>query len=269
MYGEVMNREQQQLNKVLHRALDEAGALIKRSIHKIRKIRYKDELSLLTEFDTAAEAKIIRIIKKEYPDHAFLAEESAPQGQSEYKWIIDPIDGTTNFAHTFPLACVSIALEKRGKLILGGVYNPFYEEKFHARKGEGAWLNRKRIRVSKVTRVKEALMTTGFPYDRKINASYYLKLYREFMVRSHGIRRTGSAALDICHVACGRFDGFWELKLNPWDVAAGVLIAKEAGAKITRMTGEPYSIYDPQVMVSNSKLHAEMVRILKPHLKKS
>ncbi|HNV85830.1 MAG TPA: inositol monophosphatase family protein [Candidatus Omnitrophota bacterium] len=265
-----MSHLNRRLKTVLTRAITDAGKLLRRSIHRIRRIDVKsdDGLSLVTEVDKRSEAQIIRAIKKSFPDHAILAEESAPQGQSPYKWIIDPIDGTTNYAHTFPAACVSIACEKDGRIELGGVLDPFRREFFFAERGRGAFLNGKPIRTSKVKSLSESLLVTGFPYDRKIHASYYLKIYGAFMTRCHGIRRTGSAALDLCYIASGRFDGFWEMKLSPWDTAAASLIVLEAGGRLSDFKGGPYSVYDPQILATNGRIHREMLAILRPFLRK-
>jgi len=258
------------LKKVLIKAITNAGKLLRRSIHRIQRIDIKsdDGLSLVTEVDKQSEADIIRTIKKEFPDHAILAEESEPQGRSPYKWIIDPIDGTTNYAHTFPTACVSIACEKNGRIRFGGVLDPFRNEFFFAEKGKGAFLNGKPVKISKARSLSKSLLVTGFPYDRKIHASYYLKIYGAFMTRCHGIRRTGSAALDLCYIASGRFDGFWEMKLSPWDTAAASLIVREAGGKLSDFRGNPYSIYDPQILATNGFIHREMLATLKPFLRK-
>ncbi len=253
------------LRELLTHALKEVGHLLHGSIHKIKKIDYKSEANLVTHIDKAAEKMILRRIKRRFPDHAILAEESKPHGNSRYKWIIDPLDGTTNFAHTFPVACVSIAVEKDGEVILGGVFDPFRNESFFAEKNCGAYLNGKRIRASKVSTLKESLLCTGFPYDRRMYAGPYLKIFGGFMVRCHGIRRTGSAAIDICYVACGRFDGFWELKLNPWDTAAASLICREAGGELSNFRGKPYSIYDQEALASNGLIHQEMLKVLKKH----
>lgn len=250
------------LKQVLLGCLREAGALLGKSIHKIKKIDYKSEANLVTHYDKMLEKMILTRIKKSFPDHAILAEESAPHGTSPYKWIIDPLDGTTNFAHTFPVSCVSIAVEKNGAVILGGVYDPFRDELFLGEKGAGAFLNGKKIQVSKTPDLKESLLCTGFPYDCRSYAKTYLDIFGAFMVRTHGIRRTGSAAIDICYVACGRFDGFWELKLNAWDTAAASLICREAGGRVSNFKGSGYSIYEPEALVSNGLIHKEMVKIL-------
>lgn len=251
------------LKKVLLTALKDAGTLLRDSLGRIKKIDYKSEANLVTRVDKAAEKRIIRIIRSRFPDHAILAEESQPMGQSRYKWIIDPLDGTTNFAHSFPVACVSIAVEKDGAVMLGGVWDPFRNELFFAERNRGAFLNGKKIRVSPARRLRESLLSTGFPYDQRNFADVYLRIFRGFMTRCHGIRRTGSAAIDICYVACGRFDGFWELKLNPWDTAAASLICREAGGRLSNFRGDPYSIYEKEALASNGKIHREMLAVLK------
>lgn len=260
------------LKKTLFRTLKEAGALLKRSISKIQSITYKSESNLVTHTDRQAEELIIRRIRRDFPNHDILAEEATTSGRkpplasrraSPCKWIVDPLDGTTNFAHTFPVACVSIAFEREGEVILGGVFDPYRNELFFAEKNRGATLNSKRIRVSRVMNLRESLLCTGFPYDRKYFAETYLRIFGAYMTKSHGIRRTGSAAIDICYVACGRFDGFWELKLNPWDTAAASLICEEAGGRLTDFSGRPYSIYVPEVLASNGRIHKEMLRTLR------
>ena len=251
------------LKNVLLLALQKAGAYIRRSIHKIHTYDYKSDINLVTEIDKHAEEVIVQILKTNFPGHAILAEESGLQGSAEYKWIIDPLDGTTNFVHTYPICCVSIACEKNDHVIMGGVHDPFRREIFFAEKGQGAYLNTNKIQVSKATKIKDALLATGFPYDRQENASNYLKYVEEFMKKTHGIRRTGSAALDLCYVACGRFDGFWETKLFPWDTAAGGLIVQEAGGRLSNFKGRPFSNYKPEILASNGHIHREMVQILK------
>lgn len=250
------------LKQVLFACLKEAGGVLGKSIHRIKQINYKSEANLVTRFDKLSEKMILSRIKRTFPDHAILAEESAPHGSSPYKWIIDPLDGTTNFAHTFPVSCVSIAVEEKGEVILGGVFDPFRNELFFGEKNTGAYLNGKKIRVSKTTRLSESLLCTGFPYDCRSYAKTYLQIFGAFMVRTHGIRRTGSAAIDICYVACGRFDGFWELKLNAWDTAAASLICQEAGGTMSNFKGSSYSIYAPEALATNGSIHREMVKIL-------
>jgi myo-inositol-1(or 4)-monophosphatase len=254
-----------ELIRVLKGCLAEAGDLLVSSLHQLKRIDYKSEANLVTNIDKEAERRILRRITRRFPDHAILAEESSPKAGSRYKWIIDPLDGTTNFAHTFPVACVSIAVERDGEVILGGVFDPFRKELFFAEQGRGAALNGRKIAVSKPKTLRESLLCTGFPYDRKLFASTYLAIFGSFMIRCHGIRRTGSAAIDICYVACGRFDGFWELKLNAWDTAAASLICREAGGRLSDFRGDPYSIYEPEALASNGFIHEEMLKVLKRH----
>lgn len=266
------------IRRVLKKALRESCQILIRAGKKPKKIGYKGRANLVTETDQQAEKRIIEIIRSVFPDHSILAEESAylraqtpfPSGDlrlnSRYRWIIDPIDGTTNFAHGLPMASVSIGFEDHGTIVLGGVWNPFLKEFFWAEKGKGAFLNGKRIRVSKIPKLAQSLLVTGFPYDRTSRAQQYLKVVGGFMKITHGVRRLGSASLDLCYVACGRFDGYWESKLMPWDQAAGYLIVKEAGGRITNFRGKPFDVYFPQVLATNGKIHGEMIQTLKPHL---
>lgn len=254
------------IKRTLEKALTEGGRVLKRAMDRPKQISYKGPVSLVTETDGKIERLIIDIIHQNFPNHSILAEESVPQGNSSSKWIIDPIDGTTNFAHGLPMACVSIAYEESGDLKLGGVWNPFYNEWFWAEKSKGASLNGKKIRVSKNKTLKTSLLVTGFPYDRYKRADYYVRIFKAFMGQTHGIRRLGSAALDLCHVASGRFDGYWEFNLEAWDQAAGVLIAKEAGAKLSDFSGNSFSIYGKQTLATNGKVHGEMLRILKKYV---
>jgi len=247
---------------VLLKALRKSGHLIKKSISGAKTVDFKNEINLVTQIDKKSESLIVSMIKKAFPDHSILAEESSPEGESPLKWIIDPLDGTTNFVHSFPVCVPSIALEKNGEVVLGGVYDPFRDELFFAEKGKGAYLNKKPISVSTVSSLKDSMLGTGFPYDRRKNADYYLEIYKRFMIKAHGIRRVGAAALDLCYLACGRYDGFWELKLSPWDVAAGSLIIEEAGGKITDFSGNPYDIYGIETAASNSSLHSEILDTL-------
>ncbi len=212
---------------------------------------------------------IRRIILKAFPTHDLLTEESVPTGKgSDYKWIIDPLDGTTNYAHHFPQVGVSIGLEYKGKIILGGVYDPFRDELFWAQKGRGAWMERagrrKRLSVSSAPTLSRSLLMTGFPYDRRERVDLYLSYVKAFMQRIQGIRRAGAAALDLCWVAAGRVEGYWEWRLKPWDVAAGSLIAEEAGGRLTDFSGKRFSIYGEQTLATNGKVHREMLRVMAP-----
>ncbi len=231
-----------------------------------RKLNYCD---LVTEVDKKSEAKIIEIIHNNFPGHNVLGEEGGDLlKKSDYIWIVDPIDGTVNYAHSVPIFCVSIAIEYKGEVILGVVYSPKTGEKFHAEKGKGAYLNEKKIQVSDVELLKDSLLVTGFPYGSKDNYDHCIDHFVNFIKLGLPVRRLGSAAIDICYLACGRFDGFWEVNLNPWDVAAGCLILLEAGGKVTDFIGELYSIYGKQILASNGrKVHDEMIEILKkPYL---
>ena len=230
----------------------------------IGKISHKGKFDLVTEVDFLCEQEVIRIIKKRFPDHEFLAEESgASQGlSSSSKWIIDPLDGTINYAHGFPVYCVSICLEHEGELILGVVYNPCMDELFVAEKGQGATMNGNPIAVSTIPELKDSLLVTGFTPEVVHSDDDNMGRFSDFMKASQAVRRPGSAAIDICYTAMGRFEGFWELKLHAWDVAAGIVIMREAGGTVTRLNGNPLSVYDRQILASNGLVHAEMVEIL-------
>jgi myo-inositol-1(or 4)-monophosphatase len=214
--------------------------------------------------DLFSEKFIVAEISKQYPDHSILAEEKARhEGDSPYRWVIDPLDGTTNYAHGYPIFAVSIGLEKDAEIILGVVYDPSRDELFVGEKGKGARLNGRRIRVSPVRRLSRSLLATGFPYDIRDSSLNNFDHFRNFALRVHAVRRAGSAALDLCYVASGRFDGFWEMKLGPWDMAAGSLIVREAGGKVTNFRGQPIHLDGEQVLASNGKIHREMIEVLK------
>ncbi|MBD0277613.1 MAG: inositol monophosphatase [Bacteroidota bacterium] len=232
------------------------------------KISSKDSINnLVTEVDHASEKAIINTIKKDFPDHHILSEECGDLAQdSEYKWIIDPIDGTINFAHHIPICCISIGVEHNGEMILGAVYNPFMNEYFLAEKGSGATLNDKPITVSKKERVENACLVTGFPYTYLDEPNGPLEVFERFIRRGVPVRRLGSAAIDLCWVACGRFDGFYEHRLQAWDSAAGFLIVEEAGGRVTNFKGEPYSPYEPGMIASNGIMHNELVAWIKGEL---
>ncbi len=248
--------------KLASEAARQAGEVLKEGLGKRKRIEYKGEINLVTEIDRRAERVIIRLIRASYPEHAILAEEGeGKEGRSGYKWIIDPLDGTTNYAHGYPCFCSSIALERNGEVILGVVYDPLRDELFSAEKGKGAYLNGKRISVSSIGRLIRSLLATGFTYDIKRDQRN-LKHFRNFILSSQAIRRDGSAALDLCYLGAGRFDGFWELKLSAWDVAAGALIVEEAGGRVTDFRGGKFSIYSREILASNGRIHREMIRIL-------
>lgn len=245
-------------------ALDKAGKIVRSNFGKEQRITKKGEFNLVTEIDKASEKAVVDLILKRFPDHSILAEESPAITGSEYRWIIDPIDGTTNFTHGFPIVSVSIGLEKSGRLIMGGVFDPFRKELFFAERGGGAFLNGRPIHVSKNRTLSESLLATGFPYDRKNNPDDYLAMLRVFLTQIQGIRRGGSAAIDLCYVACGRFDGYYEMKLSPWDKAAGMIIVEEAGGKLTDFSGNSLSLTGLQNLATNGLIHEEMLRALAP-----
>jgi myo-inositol-1(or 4)-monophosphatase len=241
----------------------EAGALLLEYFHQKLKIEYKGDADLVTAADRASEALIRRRISARFPSHDVLGEEQGLNDQgSDYRWYVDPLDGTTNFAHGFPVFCVSMALEHRSatsaRRIAGVVYDPTRDELFSAEQGRGALLNGQPIHASKIAQLKESLVATGFPsHKRHKNPNIYF--YHQITLRTHGVRRAGSAALDLCNVACGRFDGFWEFNLNPWDTAAGVLIVEEAGGRASRFDGSPFEIDSRETLVSNGLIHAALV----------
>jgi len=243
-----------------------AGHLLLEKYGRITTITKKGDYNLVTEADLASEKLIIERVKSHYPRHTILAEESGDlvvvDGDSKWKWIIDPLDGTTNFAHGYPCFCVTIALEHQDELVLGVTYDPTRNELFAAEKGQGASLNFKPIRVSSTAKMSESLLVTGFPYDFKDRHDFARHL-TAFLLGARGVRRDGSAAIDMAYIACGRFDGFWEEGLNPWDVAAGVLMIREAGGLVTNYDGSPLSIYKPPICASNGIIHEEMLTVLR------
>lgn len=255
----------EEIRKTAIKSAKEAGQIQMKHFGRVKEIEYKGEINLVTEVDKLCEKKIIEIIKDEYPNHNILAEEgnNCDENDSPYKWVIDPLDGTTNYAHGYPCFCVSIALEKAGEIVIGVVYNPVLDELFWAEKSKGAFLNGEKIQVSKTKELDKSLLVTGFPYDIRDNPDYNLNHFRNFIVHSQAVRRDGAAALDQCYVAMGRFDGFWESKLFPWDVAAGSLIIAEAGGKVTNFGGDNFSIYSKEILATNGKIHKQMIKVLK------
>ncbi len=238
----------------------EAGGLLMEYFAQRVKIEYKGDVDLVTVADRKSEALILERIRKQFPAHDVIGEEGTRISTgSDYKWYVDPLDGTTNFAHGFPVFCVSLAVEYRGERIAGAVYDPTRDEMFAAEQGSGSHLNGEPIRVSSTARLAECLVATGFPsHKRHRNPNIYF--YHQITLRSHGVRRAGSAALDLCNVAAGRFDGFWEFNLNPWDTAAGVLIVEEAGGRVTDFAGRPFQIASRETLASNGLVHDEMIR---------
>ena len=230
------------------------------------KITTKGDINLVTEADIAAENLIIERIRSYYPQHGILAEESGEAvlvggKRSDWKWIIDPLDGTTNYAHGYPCFCVSIALEHDGELTLGVVYDPMRDEMFAAERGEGATLNDRRIRVSSVEELSGSMLCTGFPYNVRERPDF-AREFTKFTMEAQAVRRDGSAALDLAYVACGRFDGFWEDGLSPWDIAAGAVLISEARGRVTNFNEQPLDIYNEQVLATNGLLHDAMMRVL-------
>lgn len=228
-------------------------------------IDYKGAIDLVTSVDRDCERIIVDILQCEFPSHSILAEEQTQIAGSdgEYRWIIDPLDGTTNFAHGYPQVSISIALQRHDETILGLVYDPLRRECFKAMKDHGATLNDEPIRVSAVSRLEKALLATGFPYDSRDHARSYLRLFEAFLTRCQGVRRAGSAALDLCYVAVGRVDGYWELKLKPWDIAAGALIVAEAGGTVSGFSGDKLSLNGNETLASNGLIHCEMLQALR------
>ena len=254
------------LNFAIQTARD-AGSLLAERFGRALRVTNKSELDLVTDSDLASEKLIIDRIKTYHPRHAILAEESGaspsatPEAQSEWRWIIDPLDGTTNYAHGYPCFCVSIGLEHNGRMELGVIYDPMRGELFTAERGEGASLNGRGIHVSAINSLSAALLCTGFPYDVR-ERSEFARHFANFIMNAQGVRRDGAAALDLAYVACGRFDGFWEEGLKPWDVAAGSLMVEEAGGRVSKYDGGPLSIYTPPILASNGLVHEQMMRVL-------
>lgn len=241
-----------------------AGEILRRGYGKSHRIRYKSAIDLVTEIDRESEDYLLSEILKHYPDHQVMAEESGiREGEACCRWYIDPLDGTVNYTHDIPIFAVAIAYAEGNDLRLGVVYDPMREECFSAEKGKGAYLNGKRIQVSEAAELSNALLATGFPYDIQTNEQNNLDHYVRFSKISQGVRRLGSAALDLCYVACGRFDGYWEVRLNAWDIAAGGLIAAEAGAVVTDIQGKGEYLRSPySIVAANRAIHAEMMEVL-------
>jgi myo-inositol-1(or 4)-monophosphatase len=235
----------------------EAGALLMRHVGVAFEL--KGDFDLVTEADRASERLVVERLRTHFPAHSILGEEGgAHQASSEYCWYVDPLDGTTNFAHGFPMFNVTLALERAGRMIAGVIYDPLRQEMFSAELGGGAFLNNHRIRVSKATKLEECLVATGFPsYKRHLNVNIHF--YHQLAMATHGVRRAGSAALDLAYVACGRLDAFWEFGLNPWDMAAGLLLVEEAGGRVSDMKGEPVSLRGAHVLADNGGVHEQIL----------
>jgi myo-inositol-1(or 4)-monophosphatase len=241
----------------------EAGALLRARVGTGFGVSLKGDINLVTEVDLASEKLILDAIASRYPRHQVLAEEGGLGAiTSEHRWIIDPLDGTTNFAHGYPCFAVSIALEYQGKVVLGVVYDPMRDELFAAELKAGASLNNRAIRVSSTAELMRSLLSTGFPYDIKTSNLTNLDHWSNFAMNAQALRRDGAAALDLCYVACGRYDGFWELSLSAWDTAAGALIVEEAGGRVTDFGGAEFSNYKPEIVASNGLIHSRMIEVL-------
>ena len=255
------------LNFAIQTARD-AGRILADRMGRALQVSNKGDIDLVTEADLASEKLIIERIKTHYPRHSILAEESGATdgikmvaGQTDWRWIVDPLDGTTNYAHGYPCFCVSIGLERAGSIEIGVIYDPTRDEVFAAERGQGATLNDRRIRVSVVDDLNAAMLCTGFPYNVRERPNFE-RDFANFTMEAQAVRRDGSAALDLAYLACGRFDGFWEDGLNAWDIAAGVLLVEEAGGRITDFIGAPLNIYTPKVLASNGLIHDKMMQVL-------
>jgi myo-inositol-1(or 4)-monophosphatase len=247
------------------RAAREAGELLRSNFGRRIDVSYKGPIDLVTQVDTASERLIKELITTYFPRHAVLGEEFGASGggpEAEYRWIIDPLDGTTNYAHGYPHFCVSIGLERQREPLLGVVYDPTRDELFVAERGAGATLNGRSIRASTTPSLEKALLCTGFPYDYSRRYFTNLRYFRDFSLASQGVRRDGAAALDLCYVACGRFDGFWEAGLSPWDAAAAAVVIAEAGGRVTSYGNEAFDPFRSECVASNALIHEEMLAVL-------
>jgi myo-inositol-1(or 4)-monophosphatase len=249
--------------KVGEAVVREAGLYLRAHLGRAGEASYKGAVDLVTPFDLGAQEILVGRLSAAFPEHGFLAEEGlARAGSSDCRWIIDPLDGTTNFAHAFPVFSVSAALECAGRLVLGWVFDPMRDEMFRAEAGRGACLNGAPVRVSRTAELGKSLLATGFPYDVRTSPDNNLGPWGRFIVRAQAIRRCGSAAIDLAYVACGRFDGFWELKLKPWDMAAGALLVTEAGGRVTGLDGGALALDGPGVVATNGLIHEAMLGVL-------
>ncbi len=241
----------------------EAGRILSEGFHRTKRINYKGSINPVTEFDLKSEKYIISNLERRYPDHTILAEEgTGTERDSDFCWVVDPLDGTVNYAHGFPVYSVSIGLQYKGQSIAGVVYDPEERELYSAARGLGAFLNKKRIRVSSEKNLKRSLLATGFAYNVGTARKNNVGMFGRMIKQAQAIRRLGSAALDLCWLAAGRFDGFWEYYLHPWDTAAAILIVEEAGGKVTRIDGRKYSIFDKEILASNGHIHYAMKAVL-------
>jgi myo-inositol-1(or 4)-monophosphatase len=239
----------------------EAGAILLEEFARPVKISYKGEVDIVTQADKRSEQAIVSRLRNHFPKHAIVAEEGGgSESGSPFRWHVDPLDGTTNFAHGYPCFAVSLGLEEEGEPIVGVIYQPVSGELFTAVKGEGAYLNQKKIEVSRIDTLSTSLLCTGFPSVKR-SQNLNIHYYWDFTLRSHGVRRDGSAAMDLAAVACGRFEGFWEFGLHTWDTAAGILLVREAGGRVTQFNGQPYQLGDRELLASNGRVHSEMQEV--------
>ena len=252
-----------QMLETAKEAAVESGRLLRDSFGKSTKINYKGRIDLVTELDLRSESVIIQTIRARFPEHDILTEESdIPQSGAVHRWIVDPLDGTTNYAHGYPFFAVSIAVESNGRVVAGVVYNPLPDELFSAAVGGGSFLNGRRIGVSDTSELDRSLLSTGFPYSIRDCPDTNIDNFSRLIMNCQGVRRDGAAALDLCHVACGRNDGFWERGLFPWDVAAGGLFVHEAGGRITDYGGGESDIHRKEILATNGLIHEQMMALL-------
>ena len=239
----------------------EAGAILLAEFDRPVNISYKGDVDIVTQADKRSEQAIVARLRSHFPKHAIVAEEGGGnESDSPFRWHVDPLDGTTNFAHGYPCFCVSLGLEQAGEMIAGVIFQPVTGELFTAARGEGAYLNQKKIEVSRIEKLATSLLSTGFPSVKRAQ-NPNIHYYWDFTLRSHGVRRDGSAAMDLAAVACGRFEGFWEFGLHTWDTAAGILLVREAGGVVSQYNGQPYRLGDRELMASNGRVHEEMKQV--------
>lgn len=270
---QTVNPFESHARRAVERATDHLLAAHEGRIRGRESIQFKGDVDLVTATDREVEAILVEELQRAFPDHAIVAEEGTAASDAaetaDYVWYVDPLDGTTNFAHGYPHFAISVALAHQRELLFGIVVNPLRRETFVAHRGGGAHLNGAPIKVSQVEELGAALLATGFPYDRREKTGFYLGFVGDFMQRAQGIRREGTASLDLCYVACGRLDGFWELKLKPWDTSAGALIVREAGGEVTDFDGGSFDPHGSQTLATNGKIHAAMVSVLQARLAES
>ncbi len=256
----------QDILQISKEAAQKAGKIIVDAMSKTHTIKNKRDFDFVTEVDVRSQDTIISHLKRFFPDHNFLAEEGVNEKSVDYRWIIDPLDGTTNFIHSFPYIAISMGLEYQGRIIYGLIYDPLREETFWAYEGKGAYLDNQRIEVSTIKNLSHALLATGFPFREKEKMGPYLKVFEELFHLTAGIRRAGAAALDLAYLACGRCDGFWEMGLSPWDIAGGYIIIKEAGGIVTDFEGGDRAIWEGHIIASNPHIYEKIFSIVSPIL---